>query len=165
MAFFRLGTHRGPWPFVHPIGRILVKLLSIPNHMSTLKSGLSKVYVTRDPSVSLIIHPSLWVGLSKIFVTRYLLVSLVICPFLWVGLSIIFMEFIEWYIALLLIPFRSGRNDQNFLYRYANQYWNTPVPSRVRFWAVSGHSSHSRQFRQILAEMQISAGTRFGLLL
>ena len=39
------------------------------------------------------------------------------------------------------------------------------VPPRVKFRAVLGHSIHSRQFRLISANMQISAGTGFSLLL
>ena len=51
------------------------------------------------------------------------------------------------FIPLLLIPFRSGRNDRNFSYRYANRYQNTPFPPRVKFQEVSGHFSHSGQFQ------------------
>ena len=60
---------------------------------------------------------------------------------------------------LLLISFHSSRN---FLYRYANRYQNT---SRSTSGQISGHSDHSGKFWQILAEMQILAGTGFGLLL
>ena len=63
---------------------------------------------------------------------------------------------------LLLIPFRFGRNGRNFSYRYANWYRNTP---RSTSGQISGHFGPFRSFRPISAEMQISAGTGFGLLL
>ena len=56
---------------------------------------------------------------------------------------------------MLLIPFHSGRNGRNFSCRYANRYRKPP---RSTSGQISGCF---RQFRPILAGMEISAGTGF----